>query len=181
MRPKPILVLEWNFLCHNFTMKKYPILSVAWFLSLKCGSGWLRYRPKSISHFGVGYRTKSKIVVSVRCWRISVACIHFKCLSLACRLWAEIEAHKWRFLALLVDHILSDCWDVWSKATKELSAVLGTELKSRRKILEKWCIKISSKSTAGFLVAPRYLADSVHYHYTRYLNSSFFPITQASV
>ena len=25
-----------------------------------------------------------------------------------CRLWAEIEAHKWRVLALLVDHILSD-------------------------------------------------------------------------
>jgi hypothetical protein len=44
----------------------------------------------------------------------------------------------------------------------KLSALLSTELKSRRKILEKWCIKISSKSTAGFLVAPRSLADSVH-------------------
>ena len=49
-------------------------------------------------------------------------------------------------------------------ATKELSAVLSTELTSRRKILEKWCIKISSKSTAGFLVAPRFLADSVHFN-----------------
>ena len=27
-----------------------------------------------------------------------------ECLAL-CRLWAEIEAHKWRFLALLVDHL----------------------------------------------------------------------------
>ena len=47
-------------------------------------------------------------------------------------------------------------------ATKELRAVLSTELTSRRKILEKWCIKISFKSTAGFLVVPRSLADSVH-------------------
>ena len=44
----------------------------------------------------------------------------------------------------------------------KLSALLSTELKSRRKILEKWCIKISSKLIAGFLVAPRSLADSVH-------------------
>ena len=44
----------------------------------------------------------------------------------------------------------------------KLSALLSIELTSRRKILEKWCIKISSKSTAGFLVAPRSLADSVH-------------------
>ena len=47
-------------------------------------------------------------------------------------------------------------------ATKELSAVHSTELTSRRKILEKWRIKISSKSTAGFFVAPRSLADSMH-------------------
>ena len=39
-----------------------------------------------------------------------------------CRLWAEIEAHKWRFLALLVDHILSEV----KPATKELSAELST-------------------------------------------------------
>ena len=44
----------------------------------------------------------------------------------------------------------------------KLSALLGTELKSKRKILEKWCIKISSKLPAEFLVAPRSLADSVH-------------------
>ena len=47
-------------------------------------------------------------------------------------------------------------------AIKELSAVLSTELTSRRKILEKSCIKNSSKMTAGFLVPPRSLADSVH-------------------
>ena len=38
----------------------------------------------------------------------------------------------------------------------------NAELASWHKILEKWCIKISSKLTAGFLVAPRSLADSVH-------------------
>ena len=81
-------------------------------------------------------------------------------------MWAEIEAHKWRFLALLVDHILSVEMQV-RPATKELSELysvllLSTELASSCKILEKWCIKIISKSTAGFLVAPRSLADSVH-------------------
>ena len=30
------------------------------------------------------------------------------------------------------------------------------------KVHRGWCIKITSKSTAGFLVAPRSLADSVH-------------------
>ena len=43
-----------------------------------------------------------------------------------CKLWAEIEAHKWRFLALLVNHILRGV----RPATKELSAVLSTELTS---------------------------------------------------
>ena len=81
-------------------------------------------------------------------------------------MWAEIEARKWRFLALLVDHILSEV----RPATKELSAVLSTELTSRRKILEKWCIKISSKSTDGFLVAPWSLADSVHDHEVKQLH-----------
>ena len=42
----------------------------------------------------------------------------------------------------------------------KLISLLSTELKSRRKILEKICIKISS--TTGFSVAPRSLADSVH-------------------
>ena len=44
----------------------------------------------------------------------------------------------------------------------KLSALLSTELKSRRKILEKRCTKISSKSAAGFLVAPRSMPDNVH-------------------
>ena len=57
----------------------------------------------------------------------TVGQIHKKCkktsmMWLLCRLWAEIEAHKWRFLALLVDHILSEVRPV----TKELSAVLST-------------------------------------------------------
>ena len=38
----------------------------------------------------------------------------------------------------------------------------NAELASSHKILEKCCTKIRSKSTAGFLVAPRSLADSVH-------------------
>ena len=59
-----------------------------------------------------------------------------------CRLWVEIEAHKWRFLALLVDHILSEV----RPATKELSAVLSTYTQYWANILvEGRCIKISSQ------------------------------------
>ena len=58
------------------------------------------------------------------------------------RLWVEIEAHKWRFLALLVDHILSEV----RPATKELSAVLSTSTKYWASILvEGRRIKISSQ------------------------------------
>ena len=74
------------------------------------------------------------------CWKFLH---HNKCLSWwICRLWAEIEAHKWRFLALLVDHILSEV----RQATKELSAVLSTSTKYWANILvEGRCIKISSQ------------------------------------
>ena len=75
------------------------------------------------------------------------------------RLWVEIEAHKWRFLALLVDHILSEEGRLLKSSVLYSVLLLSTELASWWKVDAS---KLVPKSTAGFLVAPRSLADSVH-------------------